>query len=340
MMTNRAMFELHGFRFDSDLLLDAERLDSAAEPTGSIPVRLVLVDPIRRPENVVRTLLRWEDTPDEGLFELVETSDGSFVLSVGDYHMRMSKDLSRVEVAPGEDRDMAWLGVLVEGWLVAVMVALSGRTALHASSVLIDGQLVAFVGEATQGKSTLAAGLCRLGAELFGDDVLAVEVVPRDSVMGGDLPQSTASSIDGSQPATRAVARAARGSSAIRLRGGAVELGLHSLGPHRPVGDRSVVSPPRVVAARESLRAVLIPWVSDTYEKASISWVSAVEATKELMHYPRVFEWVDRGLKAQEFVGVADLASCVPVGHLTIPPGDRGFREVMDLLRETLDHWQ
>jgi len=46
---------------------------------------------------------------------------------------------------------------------------------LHASSVEIDGRVVAFLGEAGQGKSTLAGSLHNRGYHLVGDDSLLVQ---------------------------------------------------------------------------------------------------------------------------------------------------------------------
>src|SRR5262249_42685762 len=45
---------------------------------------------------------------------------------------------------------------------------------LHASSVVIDGQLAAFIGPGGSGKSTLAVGLGRLGHAIGSDDGLMI----------------------------------------------------------------------------------------------------------------------------------------------------------------------
>jgi hypothetical protein len=66
--------------------------------------------------------------------------------------------------------------------VLPLVLHLRGRFAFHASSVALGGRaLVAFLGQAGAGKSTLASSLARGGGEvLFSDDCLAVEVAGAD----------------------------------------------------------------------------------------------------------------------------------------------------------------
>jgi hypothetical protein len=64
-------------------------------------------------------------------------------------------------------------------WLVDQVLALAvslDATVLHASSVALDGPLVAFAGPGRAGKSTLATALARQGHAIGSDDALLVEV--------------------------------------------------------------------------------------------------------------------------------------------------------------------
>ncbi len=320
MVTERRQYDLHGFVFDSDLPLDADRADEGALVVhGHRRVRLVVRRALPTPRDVVRVLLQWQSNVEgEGVLELVSTADGSLVFSFGGCRMRISADLSFVEVAPGDEQDLGWLAVLVEGWMVAIMVFLSGRTVLHASSVVIDGKLVAFVGNSTQGKSTMAAGFCASGATLFGDDVLAVEPVAGDP--------------------TR-IFSASRGSNALRLRhDAALFVGPGTLGPSRPVGDRTVFMPHRDVPPQLPLEAIVIPWVSKEYSEPSLTKLSRQIAAVELMQYPRVFQWIHTVQRAQEFAGVAALANIVPVFHLKVPSGPSWVSVVFDLVTREVVH--
>jgi hypothetical protein len=54
------------------------------------------------------------------------------------------------------------------------VLSLTGLVVLHASAVLVEEQVIFFVGQSGQGKSTLAAGLARQGYTVLTDDVLIV----------------------------------------------------------------------------------------------------------------------------------------------------------------------
>lgn len=82
-----------------------------------------------------------------------------------------------VQRAAGGDRaaEELWLN----GSIYAAVACLNGFLPLHASAVAHDGQVIAFTGPAGAGKSTLAAGLGRLGMPLFCDDTLLVDLADR-----------------------------------------------------------------------------------------------------------------------------------------------------------------
>src|SRR6185436_12200791 len=64
----------------------------------------------------------------------------------------------------------------VEGPATAAILYQRGILPLHASAVLIDGELVAFLAPSGTGKSSLAAAFVTDGAVLFADDLLAVRL--------------------------------------------------------------------------------------------------------------------------------------------------------------------
>lgn len=56
---------------------------------------------------------------------------------------------------------------------------LQGKLALHGSAVAVDNRALILLGRSGQGKSTLAASLCRVpGATLFSDDAVALDPGP------------------------------------------------------------------------------------------------------------------------------------------------------------------
>jgi len=62
--------------------------------------------------------------------------------------------------------------VYLFGPVFARVLHLQGRTPLHASTVVIDGLAVAFLGPPEAGKSTTAAKFAQLGYGVLGEDVL------------------------------------------------------------------------------------------------------------------------------------------------------------------------
>lgn len=87
-------------------------------------------------------------------------------------------DGSRIDVSMPRDVDPK----LVTGWLLGVglgaLLVQRGRLTLHANAVAMpDGKAVAsFVGESGAGKSTLALQMAKIGHDLFGDDLLSIDV--------------------------------------------------------------------------------------------------------------------------------------------------------------------
>lgn len=82
-----------------------------------------------------------------------------------------------VQRADGSDLDAEelWLN----GSVYAAVACLNGFLPLHASAVAHEGRVYAFTGPAGAGKSTLAAGLGRLGLPLFCDDTLLIDLSAR-----------------------------------------------------------------------------------------------------------------------------------------------------------------
>lgn len=76
------------------------------------------------------------------------------------------------ERAPGATD--AEVGVFVFGSAFGALCHQRGLFPLHASTILLDGEAVAFVGRSGAGKSTLAATLVERGHRLLGDDMCVV----------------------------------------------------------------------------------------------------------------------------------------------------------------------
>jgi hypothetical protein len=84
-----------------------------------------------------------------------------------------------VDPIPGADERS--LRLVIVGPLLGVILAQRGSFVLHASTVAIDGNAVAFFGPSGRGKSTLSAALTSRGHPLIADDMTVIDT-------RGDLP--------------------------------------------------------------------------------------------------------------------------------------------------------
>lgn len=108
----------------------------------------------------------------------------------------VSTDGRQVLGAEGSGGVAAWQRLLVAQVLPFAAV-LQGLEVLHASAIAVGGKAVALAGPSGSGKTSLALELCRRGAELLTDDVIALERVcealivhPGAPVAGVDLAEA------------------------------------------------------------------------------------------------------------------------------------------------------
>lgn len=107
-------------------------------------------------------------------FEVRLQEDGKYVLSFSDLvHFIIDPEAMSVRPLCQSQADTALVAVLLANSVSAFLLSLDGRTALHASAVIIENRAFLFCGPSNQGKSTLAAALCAEGASLHADDTLA-----------------------------------------------------------------------------------------------------------------------------------------------------------------------
>jgi HPr Serine kinase C-terminal domain len=108
----------------------------------------------------------------------------------------LSADGQRLRGAYGSGGPDAWQRLLIAQALPFAAV-LQGLEVLHASAVVVQRQAVALTGHSGSGKTSLALELCRRGAGLLADDVVALErlgdrlvVHPGTPVAGVDLAEA------------------------------------------------------------------------------------------------------------------------------------------------------
>ena len=82
---------------------------------------------------------------------------------------------SRVTIAPAMAPDSPDIRLFLLGSVFGVLCNQRGVLPLHACSVAVDGQAIAFAGASGAGKSTLAAAFHRRGFQLLADDVTPID---------------------------------------------------------------------------------------------------------------------------------------------------------------------
>lgn len=88
----------------------------------------------------------------------------------------VTPDGRQVHATPNPELDAATLEHLQLNQVLPLALSAQGMPVFHASSVVLGGNAVAFLGESGRGKSTLATHLALQGAPLITDDGLVLEM--------------------------------------------------------------------------------------------------------------------------------------------------------------------
>jgi hypothetical protein len=126
------------------------------------------------PDVIVSITGRTEGTPSDswsvvaspGLASGTAPGAGRFVVREG----------REITLEPYADADARALRLAVVGPLLGVILTQRGHFVLHASTVAVNGQAVAFAGPSGRGKSTLAAAFTRAGHPLIADDMTLIHL--------------------------------------------------------------------------------------------------------------------------------------------------------------------
>lgn len=191
------------------------------------------------------------------------------------------------------------LDSLLVGPFLGFTLRLRGIVSLHASAVAVDGRAVVFLGHSTAGKSTLAAGMVRAGAQMLADDISVL--VPGDE--GRFLVEP--------------------GYAKVRLRPRAARFltgdpdSLPAVYSHRESRYASLGADEKFYPEPLPLAVVyVLGKYDDQYKEPFIKPVSAGDKLINLVQNTTGFYVVRGESRAREFETLAEIAKSVPVRRL------------------------
>lgn len=227
----------------------------------------------------------------------------------------MSRDLSRIEVRPDRTARHDLLPVLLAGTVCAFLLAMRGKTVLHASAVSVDGAAIAFVGPSGWGKTTLATLMCLSGASMIADDVTTVELGPPVACRGG--------------------------ATELRLRRAASPLAsTHpDLTSRRTVDDRIALQATTSVSEAVPLAAIVFPGPSREATRVRIQRVPAPAALMKMLGLLRVEGWNEPAVLRRDFDLLGRLVNRTPAYSAIVPWGPP-FSPVVRAELAKLAQWQ
>ena len=290
----RPIYEIHGLRVASAIRLGVAEVDGTATDLeiGQGPAVAVSAEP---PPG---RLLREVSFGGGRGVALARDAEGYLLRLYGTCDFRIDGARRTIEARPAPELDPLMLAPLIEGAVLACVLALEGECVLHASAVEMDGGAVALVGRSGQGKSTLATLLCLGGASLVSDDVLRVD-------LSGEAPRCF--------PGGRRVRlRPHAGPLLDALPDGAVE---------RTVDDRLGADFAAGRSERPRLAAILIPRPSRSAVAPRLVRLRPAQALVALSRYPRVYGWRDGEPLRRQFEAFSRLARTVTVATAELPWG-------------------
>ncbi|OKH32526.1 serine kinase [Calothrix sp. HK-06] len=103
-------------------------------------------------------------------------SNDYFLGSIEGVGMVLVKEGREIILDPNPEIDESILRPFILGAVISILLRQRGLLVLHASSVAINGEAIAFIGESGWGKSTLAEAFHSQGYSILTDDVMAVSV--------------------------------------------------------------------------------------------------------------------------------------------------------------------
>jgi hypothetical protein len=117
-------------------------------------------------------------TEGEACFRVGARGDEVVAEWIGIATLTARRDGSHPQLSFEADADPLFVEKITRGTAWLLVRDLEGKLALHGSAIEIGGKAFVFLGRSGQGKSTLAAALCRRGGGLLADDAVGIDPSP------------------------------------------------------------------------------------------------------------------------------------------------------------------
>jgi hypothetical protein len=175
-------YRIYGLNLSSDFPIPGlreEETESASFPDLTVELRAKppwVSEALSMPSEVLQSLPASPETQDPA-FVLKSFGEGQFFkLAYSDgTHFVANRAATRIWGAAGESQTIEDLSTYFLGPVMGFILRRRGTTALHASSLCVDGKAIVLTGEAGAGKSTTAAALALRGLPVLCEDVAAIE---------------------------------------------------------------------------------------------------------------------------------------------------------------------
>jgi hypothetical protein len=194
------------------------------------------------------------------------------------------------------------------------IASLQGDVIIHASAVLVDNRIIAFLGETGWGKSTLAGSFSKLGCPILTDDTLLLKV--RDGQVWTTPSYPGLRLWDDSRTTLfqdLQVRLVSQYNSKKRVTSN------HVLTPDfRPVHHLYVLAPP-----------------NENDPSIEITRLPLQKSLMTLVEYAFRLDFKNQSLIKEEFYKIADISSLVPCFHLSYP---RSYERLPQVMAAIIDH--
>jgi len=176
-------YEVYGIPIRSDLRFPLVESASRLEPV----VELRRGDPSQFAEVLAGISI---DPDPENWYQLVTFADASVYLRWPElFEFLVSPDGCRITYNPLAQASLVAFEAYLLGQVLSYSLLKLGYEVLHATTVIVDGEALAFLGRSGDGKSSLAAAFLQADYRILSDDLLVLVESPEGFLVPPGLPR-------------------------------------------------------------------------------------------------------------------------------------------------------